>query len=180
MAVITSRPARPNVRKRIPHREAAPGSSEGGSRTARIRFKERDRFLAHWPGVELLPISSVMRVPPTLLRQTEVENLVGIAQRRPISPGGGDFEEEPMKLYFGDSAFDGQLQRSVGKADSGMANVGECLAIAEQITPGDRDSWYRAWSGFASRLVTQADKAAKGGHRVSSRGAYLRAAEYFR
>ena len=54
-----------------------------------------------------------------------------------------------MKLYFDDEAFDGQLQRSVGKADSGMANVGECLAIAGQITPGDRDSWYRAWSGFA-------------------------------
>src|SRR5687768_17978375 len=85
-----------------------------------------------------------------------------------------------MKLYFEDSAFDGQLQRSVGKADSGMANVGECLAIAEQITPGDRDSWYRAWSGFASRLVSQADEAAKDGHRVSARGAYLRAAEYFR
>src|SRR4051794_711274 len=85
-----------------------------------------------------------------------------------------------MKLYFGDSAFDGQLQRSVGKADSGMANVGECLAIAEQITPGDRDSWYRAWSAFASRLVGQADEAAKAGHRVSARGAYLRAAEYFR
>jgi Alpha/beta hydrolase family len=85
-----------------------------------------------------------------------------------------------MKLYFGDNPFDGQLQRSVGKADSGMANVGECLAIAEQITPGDRDSWYRAWSGFASRLINQADQAAKGGHRVSARGAYLRAAEYFR
>lgn len=61
-----------------------------------------------------------------------------------------------------------------------MANVGECLAIAEQITPGDRDSWYRAWSGFAIRLVSQADEAAKAGHRVSARGAYLRAAEYFR
>ena len=85
-----------------------------------------------------------------------------------------------MKLYFDDAAFDGQLQRSVGKADSGMANVGECLAIAEQITPGDRDSWYRAWSGFATRLVSQADEAAEAGHRVSARGAYLRAAEYFR
>ena len=39
-----------------------------------------------------------------------------------------------MKLYFDDVAFDGQLQRSVGKADAGMANVGECLAIAEQIS----------------------------------------------
>ena len=85
-----------------------------------------------------------------------------------------------MKLYFDDVSFDGQLQRSVGKADSGMANVGECLAIAGQITPGDRDSWYRAWSGFAARLVSQAGEAARAGHRVSARGAYLRAAEYFR
>jgi hypothetical protein len=85
-----------------------------------------------------------------------------------------------MKLYFEDTSFDGQLQRSVGKADSGMASVGECLAIAEQITPGDRDSWYEAWSAFAGRLVAQADEAAKGGHLVSARGASLRAVEYFR
>ena len=85
-----------------------------------------------------------------------------------------------MKLYFDDTWFDGQLQRSVGKAGSGMANVGECLAIAEQVTPGDRDSWYRAWSGFGARLVGQANEAAKAGHRVSAGGAYLRAAEYYR
>ncbi len=85
-----------------------------------------------------------------------------------------------MKLYFDDQNFDGQLQRSVGKSDSGMANVGECLAIAAQITPGDRDSWYRAWSGFGRRLVEQADTALAAGHRVSARGAYLRAAEYLR
>jgi alpha-beta hydrolase superfamily lysophospholipase len=85
-----------------------------------------------------------------------------------------------MKLYFDDSSFDGQLQRSVGKATSGMANVGECLAIAGRIVPGDRDSWYRAWSGFADRLVDQAGEAAKAGHAVSARGAYLRAAEYYR
>jgi len=85
-----------------------------------------------------------------------------------------------MKLYFDDANFDGQLQRSVGKADSGMANVGECLAIAAQITPGDRDSWYSAWSDFASRLVGHADVARHAAHPVSARGGYLRAAEYFR
>jgi hypothetical protein len=85
-----------------------------------------------------------------------------------------------VKLYFDDEAFDGQLQRSVGKADSGLANVGECLAIAEQITPGDRDSWYRAWSGFAARLAARAGESARAGHHVSARGSYLRAAEYFR
>ena len=72
-----------------------------------------------------------------------------------------------MKLYFDDEDFDGQLQRSIGKADSGMANVGECLAIAGQITPGDRDSWYRAWSGFATHLAGQGQAALAAGHRVS-------------
>src|ERR1700744_5807828 len=85
-----------------------------------------------------------------------------------------------MKLSFEDAAFDGQLQRSVGKADSGMANVGECLAIADGIVPGDRDSWHQAWSGFADRLVARGDAALRGGHRVSARTSYLRAAEYFR
>jgi pimeloyl-ACP methyl ester carboxylesterase len=85
-----------------------------------------------------------------------------------------------MKLYFDDADFDGQLQRSVGKADSGMANVGECLAIAGQITPGDRDSWYRAWSGFADHLAQQGKAALASGHRVSARSVFLRAAEYYR
>ena len=44
-----------------------------------------------------------------------------------------------MKLYFDDHGFDGQLQRTVGKSDAGMANVGECLYIASQIAAGDRD-----------------------------------------
>lgn len=55
-----------------------------------------------------------------------------------------------------------RLQRSVGKADSGMANIGECLTIAAQIMPGDRDSWYRAWTAFGSRLTEQADAAMPG------------------
>lgn len=85
-----------------------------------------------------------------------------------------------VRLYFDDDAFDGQLQRSIGKADSGMASVGECLAIAAQITPGDRDSWHRSWAAFGSRLAEQASNAMQAGRVVSARGAYLRAAEYFR
>lgn len=85
-----------------------------------------------------------------------------------------------MKLYFDDENFDGQLQRSIAKADVGAANIGECLYIASRIAPGDRDSWYEQWSTFAGKLVQQADKAAAAGHRVSARGCYLRAAEYYR
>ena len=85
-----------------------------------------------------------------------------------------------MRLYFDDDYLDGQLQRSVGKSDSGMANVGECLTIADQITPGDRGSWYRAWSEFASHLAERAGEAARAGHQVSARDAYLRSTEYYR
>lgn len=85
-----------------------------------------------------------------------------------------------MQLFFDDEAFDGQLQRSVGKSDSGMANVGECLHVASQITAGDPDSWHAAWSDFATRLVQQADEATAASHPVSARNAYLRAAEYHR
>ncbi|MPY92286.1 MAG: alpha/beta hydrolase [Acidimicrobiia bacterium] len=85
-----------------------------------------------------------------------------------------------MKFFFDDDSFDGQLQRSVGKSDTGMANVGECLAVAEQITAGDRDSWHDAWSRFATALAHQANAAEAAGHRVSARDAYLRASEYHR
>lgn len=85
-----------------------------------------------------------------------------------------------MKLYFDDENFDGELQRSVGKCDSGMANVGECLSIASRITAGDRDSWYQQWSAFADTLVQQADTARAAGHSVSARDRYLRATEYYR
>jgi hypothetical protein len=85
-----------------------------------------------------------------------------------------------VKLFFDDESFDGQLQRSVAKCDAGMANVGECLYIASQITPGDRDSWYAAWSGFADGLVQQADGALAAGRAVSAASQYLRAAEYYR
>jgi len=85
-----------------------------------------------------------------------------------------------MKLHFDDEAFDGQLQRTVGKCDAGMANVGECLYIASRITPGDRDSWYAAWATFADGLVAQAATADRGGHVVSAASLRLRAAEYYR
>jgi hypothetical protein len=83
-------------------------------------------------------------------------------------------------LYFDDEGFDGQLQRSVGKCDAGMANVGECLYIASRMKAGDRDSWYAAWSAFADGLVAQAATASRAGHAISAASLWLRAAEYYR
>ena len=85
-----------------------------------------------------------------------------------------------MKLYFDDEGFDGQLQRTVGKCDAGMANVGECLYIASRIVAGNRDSWYTEWSTFADGLEARATDAERHGHAISAASVRLRAAEYYR
>ena len=85
-----------------------------------------------------------------------------------------------MKLYFDDEGFDGQLQRTVGKCDSGMANLGECLYIASRIAAGNRDSWYAEWSAFADGLAAQATAAERAGHPASAASLRLRATEYYR
>jgi hypothetical protein len=123
----------------------------------------------HSPLTEQPAISITLRVTGT-----------GEATRATAAVPTEHYAEITMKLYFDDQDFDGQLQRSVGKADSAMANVGECLSIAGQITPGNRDSWYLAWSGFAAHLADQGQTALAAGHRVSARSVLLRAAEYFR
>lgn len=85
-----------------------------------------------------------------------------------------------MKLYFDEDGFDGQLQRTVGKCDAGMANVGEWLYVASRITTGDRASWYAEWPTFAHGLAAQAKAAQQGGHTASAASLRLRAAEYYR
>lgn len=85
-----------------------------------------------------------------------------------------------MKLVFDDPDFDGQLQRTIAKDNFGMANAGECLAIAAKISGGDASSWYPAFTGAAESLRATADRAAGRGHRVSARECYLRACEYYR
>ena len=85
-----------------------------------------------------------------------------------------------MRLILDDADLDSQVQRAVAKTDFGMANVGECLSIASQISASDLDSWYSAFSRFAAELRERADRAAAAAHQVTARGAYLRACEYYR
>ena len=52
--------------------------------------------------------------------------------------------------------------------------------IAAQIQPDDTTGWYNAWSGYAGRLYELAVTSRAAGHRVSARGAFLRASNYYR
>jgi pimeloyl-ACP methyl ester carboxylesterase len=85
-----------------------------------------------------------------------------------------------MRLFFDDADFDAQFQRTLAHACELGADLGECLAVAGRITPGDHDSWSREWSSAAEHL-RQLGEVCLGRHRrTSAREAFLRAGEYFR
>ena len=67
----------------------------------------------------------------------------------------------------------------LGSAYRGYADAGEVLATAERVKDGDGDAWVREWCATAERLEGQAREAEEAGNRVSARGLYLRAANYY-
>jgi pimeloyl-ACP methyl ester carboxylesterase len=70
--------------------------------------------------------------------------------------------------------------RSMSHIAYGGADFGEVLSTAERITEGDFGSWYTEWAATADRVVGEADKALKAGHKVSARDGFLRASNYYR
>jgi pimeloyl-ACP methyl ester carboxylesterase len=85
-----------------------------------------------------------------------------------------------MVRLFKDELFDAQWLRTAGYASYGGAELGECLTIAGQIRELDAESWYAAWATAAERLQGLADQSQARGRTESARGAYLRAANYWR
>ena len=85
----------------------------------------------------------------------------------------------PM-LFPDDRQFWFETLRVLGQADFGGAEVGEALAAAAQIKPGDYDSWHDAWYALAERLRAEAGTAAAAGHQLTARDSYLRASTYYR
>ena len=86
-----------------------------------------------------------------------------------------------MSLVFaGNPQYEFELLRVMGQTSHGAAEIGECLATASRIVEGADDSWYREWTATAEWVLARAEEALAGGHRVSARDAFLRAANYFR
>ena len=85
-----------------------------------------------------------------------------------------------MKLVFRDQLFSFEMLRTMGHTAYGGADIGECLATAYQIKDSDAESWYVEWRKIADRVRASADESRSGGHTVSPREAYLRAANYYR
>ncbi|MCE2983117.1 MAG: esterase FrsA [Parachlamydia sp.] len=81
---------------------------------------------------------------------------------------------------IGTPAFDDQLMRAMALTYYKGADIGECIAIAEKIEPGNRQSWHEQWLYQAERLSCLAEQWEKEGLKQSSEEAYLRASNYYR
>jgi dienelactone hydrolase len=79
-----------------------------------------------------------------------------------------------------DPTFHYELLRVLGTARDRGADVGEVLRAALRVIPGDFDSWHDEFAALAHAVRDDAMAAAARGKRVSARGAYFRAATYFR
>ena len=83
------------------------------------------------------------------------------------------------QLFFTDPAFEFETRNILGQVHYGCGDVGEVLATVAAITDGDDSSWVTHWQELARRIEAIAATAQSGGHLVSARNAYLRAAAYY-
>jgi len=100
------------------------------------------------------------------------------------SPAGrfGNYLQPKLRKasrFFEDPDTNYVFQTMLGGAYYKTADIGACLAIADQIIEGDRASAFRALLVAGDRLSASAEKAAANGFRTSAREAYMQAANYF-
>jgi pimeloyl-ACP methyl ester carboxylesterase len=98
-----------------------------------------------------------------------------------VSFEDSDIVRSAIKMEgFNDDEFDYQLIRAMGVADYGGSTVGECLAVASEITDGSPQSWARAFDRLAQRVEHSGRACLEAGHAVSGRDHLLRASTYYR
>lgn len=73
-----------------------------------------------------------------------------------------------------------QLNRALTQAHYGGGEFAECLEVAGQITPGDRESFHHAWAKMGNKVFDLAENFAANKQDVSARRSYLRAFNYLR
>ncbi len=85
-----------------------------------------------------------------------------------------------MVMLHEDADMDGQLQRTLMGAYADCADLGEAMATAGRVAPGDYAQWYEEWAHTAEVALAAAEDAAASGHTQFAARGYLRSAEYWR
>jgi len=81
------------------------------------------------------------------------------------------FDDPEMDFVFGSLV--------LGTTVTHGCEIGEAFTTAANITDGDAASWQEQWQKTARLVEDRGEKAFAGGHRVSAREQFLRAASYF-
>ncbi len=81
--------------------------------------------------------------------------------------------------FFSDASFDFETRATLGRVANGAGDVGLVFATLDQITDGDAQSWFDAWTATASTLADRGDDAVKHGHADTASWAMLTASSYY-
>jgi dienelactone hydrolase len=73
-----------------------------------------------------------------------------------------------------------QFMRILQFAEAGASTIRECYLAADQIRPGDSDSWYREWKHLADDNRARGEQLLGEGHVRLAKNLFLRAAAYYR
>ena len=84
-----------------------------------------------------------------------------------------------FEKLFADPSFDFETRSLLGGIHYGAGDIGEMLTAVAKIRDGEATSWVKEWRALADRIRAIGDASLKAEHRVSARGAYLRAAVYY-
>lgn len=81
--------------------------------------------------------------------------------------------------FNADAGFDFEARCALGRAATGVGDVGLVLATLDRIGGGGPQAWFDEWAATAGGLRTRADAAAAAGHGATAGWAALAAADYF-
>ena len=84
-----------------------------------------------------------------------------------------------MPLLSNNPLWEQFATRTLFMTSYGGADFGECQVTMERIgDDGDTGAWHAEWTATADRIAEAAAASEAGGHEVSARESYLRAAVY--
>ncbi len=81
--------------------------------------------------------------------------------------------------FFKNDDFEFLTELALGAAYHRGSDVGECLATVARIKDGHFEQWYGEWKATGDRIAAAAAESEAGGHLISARWAWLRAATYY-
>jgi len=73
-----------------------------------------------------------------------------------------------------------QFRRALGETQEGGGSVSECFQAANNMIPGDEESWHKEWLIVGERNMKRGDQAEVNNHIITAQQCWLRAADYLR